>query len=160
MYVSILTCQSICQDIDMVKEQQPQIGYMLKHAQSLLRTRMDDVLKPFGLTVPQYACLELLRRDPGISAAELARSAFVTRQSMNALLQTLLDRGLVERPERPESGRALPAVLTPEGRQALGRAQGSVDDVERRMLSGLTERETSMLANALGSCVAALDGPA
>jgi DNA-binding MarR family transcriptional regulator len=151
---------SICQDIDMVKEKQPQIGYMLKHAQALLRARMDEVLKPFGLTVPQYACLALLRGDPGISAAELARGAFVTRQSMNALLQTLLNRGLVERPARPESGRALPAVLTTAGTEVLGRAQASVDDVERRMLSGLTERETSMLARALGSCVAALDGPA
>ena len=144
----------------MVKKQQPQIGYMLKHAQALLRARMDEVLKPYGLTVPQYACLSLLRGDPGISASELARSAFVTRQSMNALLQTLLDRGLVERPARPESGRALPAVLTPSGMEALSRAQASVDDVEGRMLSGLTESETSMLAQALGSCVAALDGPA
>jgi DNA-binding MarR family transcriptional regulator len=151
---------SICQDIDMVKEQLPRIGYTLKHAQALLRARMDDVLRPLGLTVPQYACLELLRQDPGISAAELARGAFVTRQSMNALLQTLLDRGLVERPARPASGRALPAVLTPAGAEALRRAQALVDDVERRMLSGLTEGETSALAHALGSCAAALEGPA
>ena len=144
----------------MVKEQQPQIGYMLKHAQALLRSRMDYALKPFSLTVPQYACLELLRRDPGISAAELARSAFVTRQSMNALLQTLLDRGLVERPAQPESGRALPAALTQAGMDALGLAQSSVDDVEGQMLSGLSEQEISMLVHALGACVAALDCPA
>jgi DNA-binding MarR family transcriptional regulator len=121
---------------------------------------MDYALKPFSLTVPQYACLELLRRDPGISAAELARSAFVTRQSMNALLQTLLDRGLVERPAQPESGRALPAALTQAGMDALGLAQSSVDDVEGQMLSGLSEQEISMLAHALGACVAALDCPA
>ncbi len=148
---------SVCQDIDMVNEQLPQIGYMLKHAQALLRARMDDVLRPLGLTVPQYACLDLLHRDPGISAAELARGAFVTRQSMNALLQTLLDRGLVERPARPTSGRALPAILTAAGAKALGRAQKSVDDVEKRMLSGLSERDTSALGQALASCVAALE---
>lgn len=143
----------------MVKEQPPQVGYMLKHAQALLRARMDEVLRPLGLTVPQYACLELLRRDPGISAAELARGAFVTRQSMNALLQTLLDRRLVERPERPASGRALPAVLTTTGAEALSRAQASVDDVEKRMLSGLTASERSALGRSLGSCVAALSDP-
>jgi DNA-binding MarR family transcriptional regulator len=143
----------------MVNQQLPQIGYMLKHAQALLRARMDEVLRPLGLTVPQYACLELLNHDPGISAAELARGAFVTRQSMNALLQTLLDRGLVERPLRPASGRALPAVLTSRGAELLGRAQAVVDDVERRMLSGLTERETSALGHALGACAAALEGP-
>jgi DNA-binding MarR family transcriptional regulator len=143
----------------MVNEQPPQIGYLLKNAQALLRTRMDEVLRPMGLTVPQYACLELLRRDPGISASELARGAFVTRQSMNALLQTLLDRGLVKRPERPASGRALPAVLTSSGAEILQRAQSSVDDVEKRMLSGLTEPETSAFGQALASCVAALENP-
>lgn len=132
---------------------------MLKHAQALLRARMDEVLRPLGLTVPQYTCLELLRRDPGISAAELARGAFVTRQSMNAQLQTLLDRRLVERPERPASGRALPAVLTTTGAEALSRAQASVDDVEKRMLSGLTASERSALGRSLGSCVAALSDP-
>src|ERR1700730_16862324 len=141
----------------MVDQQLPQIGYILKHAQALLRARMDDVLRPLGLTVPQYACLDLLHRDPGISAAELARGAFVTRQSMNALLQTLLDRGLVERPARPTSGRARPAIVTPAGAKALGRAQTRVDAVEKRMLSGLNERDTAALRQALAACVAALE---
>ena len=39
------------------------------------------------LTVPQYASLELLGRSPGQSSAELARGAFVTRQSMNLALR-------------------------------------------------------------------------
>lgn len=141
----------------MVNAKPPQIGYLLKHAQALLRARMDDVLRPLGLTVPQYACLDFLSRDPGISAAELARGAFVTRQSMNALLQTLLERGLVARPERAATGRALPAVLTAEGVGALDRARGSVDAVEARMLSGLTPRDTAAFGDALASCVAALE---
>lgn len=140
----------------MVKEQLPQIGYLLKHAQALLRARMDEVLRPVGLTVPQYACLDLLHRDPGISAAELARGAFVSRQSMNALLQTLLDRGLVERPARPTSGRALPALLTAAGTEALSSAQTSVESVESRMLSGLTEHDMSTLGQNLALCVRAL----
>src|SRR4029453_18144445 len=145
------------QDIDMGNNQQPQVGYMLKQAQALLRTRMDEVLRPLGMTVSQYACLHLLSHDPGISASDLARGAFVTRQSMNALLQTLLDRGLVERPAKPTSGRALPTVLTTAGVEMLDRAEAVVDDVERRMLSRLTERERSELGQALGACVAALE---
>jgi len=140
----------------MINEQLPQIGYLMKHAQALLRARMDEVLRPVGLTVPQYACLDLLHRDPGISAAELARGAFVTRQSMNALLQTLLDRGLVDRPARPTSGRALPVLLTAAGTEALSSAQTSVDSVESRMLSGLTEHDRSRLGQTLALCVRAL----
>ena len=140
-------------------ENEPEIGYLLKLAQTLLRARMDDVLRPLGLTVPQYACLDLLRRDPGISAAELARGAFVTRQSMNVLLQTLHDRGLVQRVAQPKAGRALPAILTPAGAEALNRATSSVDEVQDRMLSGLSGSETEALRLALTACVAALEDP-
>ena len=136
----------------------PQIGYVLKQAQSLLRLRMEEALKPVGLTVSQYSCLHRLRREPGISAAALARSTFMTRQSMSALLQQLEDRELVTRPDQPDSGRALPAKLTPAGATALDAAQRLVDGVERRMLTGLGASEQAALARGLAACVAALEG--
>ncbi|MCU1469334.1 MAG: hypothetical protein JWQ39_483 [Glaciihabitans sp.] len=136
---------------------QPQVGYVLKQAQSLLRLRLEEALKPLELTLSQYSCLHLLRREPGISAAALARGTFVTRQSMNVMLQALLDRGLVERPARAESGRALPAALTAAGVDALDSAQTLVDSVETRMLSGMTESDRDALARGLAACVEALE---
>ncbi|MDN5861556.1 MAG: MarR family transcriptional regulator, partial [Pseudonocardia sp.] len=59
------------------------VGYVLKQAATALRAGMDAVLRPLALTVPQYACLELLGRHPGLSSSELARGAFVSRQAMN-----------------------------------------------------------------------------
>jgi len=133
-----------------------QIGYAIKQAQSLLHLRMEEALRPLRLTVSQYSCLHSLRREPGISAAALARATFVTRQSMNAMLQQLIDRGLVERPARAETGRALPTVLTPAGADALDAAQKLVDAVEQRMLDGLSPNERTALARGLETCVAAL----
>ena len=46
------------------------------------------------MTITHYACLELLAQRPGLSNSELARGAFVTRQSMNVLLQALERQGL------------------------------------------------------------------
>jgi DNA-binding MarR family transcriptional regulator len=134
-----------------------QVGYALKQAQSLLHLRMEEALGPLSLTVSQYSCLHHLRREPGISAATLARSTFVTRQSMNAMLQQLIDRGLVARPHRAESGRALPTTLTAAGVDALTRAQKVVDAVEQRMLAGLTAGESAALATGLAACVQALE---
>lgn len=134
-----------------------QVGYALKQAQSLLHVRMEEALHPLGLTVSQYSCLHRLRREPGISAAGLARATFVTRQSMNAMLQQLIDRGLVARPTQAESGRALPAVLTDAGAEALERAQSLVDDVQARMLRSLTTTETAALERALAACIQSLE---
>jgi DNA-binding MarR family transcriptional regulator len=135
----------------------PQIGYTLKHAQSLLHLRMEEALRPLHLTVSQYSCLHHLRREPGISAAALARATFVTRQSMNAMLQQLIDRDLVARPSRAESGRALPTMLTTAGADALDTAQSLVDRVEQRMLARLSATESAALAHGLATCVNSLD---
>ncbi|WP_324618150.1 MarR family transcriptional regulator [Streptomyces sp. RTd22] len=56
--------------------------------------------------LPQYACLELQGRRPGLSNAELARSTFVTRHSVNVVLRNLQDAGLASRPATTEHGRA------------------------------------------------------
>jgi DNA-binding MarR family transcriptional regulator len=135
----------------------PQVGYALKHAQSLLHLRMEEALKPLQLTVSHYSSLYRLRLEPGISAAALARRTFVTRQSMNVMLQQLIDRDLVMRPRRADSGRALPTVLTSAGNDALDAAQKLVAQVEQRMLSGMTPNERAALAGGLAACVSALD---
>jgi len=134
----------------------PQVGYVLKQAQSLLHLRMEEALAPLQLTVSHYSCLHRLRIEPGISAAALARRTFVTRQSMNAMLQQLVDRGLAARPSQVDSGRALPSVLTPAGVRVLDAAQVLVDEVEQRMLSGLGASEREALASGLASCATSL----
>ena len=135
-----------------------QVGYALKQAQSLLHLRMEEALRPLRLTVSQYSCLHHLRREPGISAAALARATFVTRQSMNAMLQQLIDRDLVTRPSRADTGRALPTLLTATGAEALSAAQILVDGVEQRMLTGLSAAESAALARGLAACVSSLAG--
>jgi len=134
----------------------PQVGYALKHAQSLLHLRMEEALRPLQLTVSHYSCLYRLHLEPGISAAALARRTFVTRQSMNVMLQQLIDRGLVARLTHADSGRALPTVLTSTGTSALDAAQALVDGVEQQMLSGLTPTESAALARGLAACVSSL----
>lgn len=132
------------------------VGYVLKRAAAALRTAMDAALRPQALTVPQYACLELLRQRPGMSNAELARGAFVTRQSMNGVLRGLHDRGLVTRPAAAPQGRALPTQLTQAGREQLHTASAAVRTIERQMLTALSPSAQRRLRDDLASCATAL----
>jgi DNA-binding MarR family transcriptional regulator len=142
----------------MVVDLDTSLGYLLKQAASTLRSSMDGALRPLGLTVPQYACLELLAQRPGLSNSELARGAFVTRQSMNVLLQGLERDGLVSRPaEPPAAGRALPAQVTSLGRERLAAASSAVQAVEERMRSGLDPDRQKELRALLTVCIAALN---
>lgn len=117
------------------------VGYRLKVTATALRTAMESALRPLGMTVTHYAVLELLDQRPGLSGSELARGAFVTRQSMHVLLQALEQDGDVVRTAEPVAGRALPVRLAPHGRRRLRRATAVVREVEQQMLGGLTGTE-------------------
>jgi DNA-binding MarR family transcriptional regulator len=129
------------------------VGYVLKEAAVALRGAMEAVLRPLRLTVSQYACLELLGQRPGSSNADLARGAFVTRQSMNVVLQDLQTRGLVTRPATAARGRELPALLTEEGRRQLHASSAAVRAVEKQMCAGLSPAQQQVLLETLSACV-------
>ncbi|GHH58633.1 MarR family winged helix-turn-helix transcriptional regulator [Lentzea cavernae] len=128
------------------------VGYVLKEAASALRGAMDAALRPLGLTVPQYSCLELLGQRPGLSNADLARGTFVTRQSMNVVLQGLEARGLVTRPAEAPQGRQLPAELTAAGYDHLRAASRAVQAVQVRMVAGLSAARQQELLETLTAC--------
>ncbi|GAS99447.1 MarR family transcriptional regulator [Mycolicibacterium canariasense] len=135
---------------------QTSLGYLLKEASSVLRAAMEEVLRPLGMSITHYSCLELLAQRPGLSNSELARGAFVTRQSMNVLLQTLERDGYVTRPTEAPVGKALPTRLTPRGRRSLERASAAVRSVEVRMLAGLSEAEQASAFRILQSMIHSL----
>lgn len=131
-------------------------GYALKRAQHALRTRMDDVLRPLGLTSPQYAALSAVELESGMSNARLARAAFVTPQTMQGILANLERDGLLVRQADPEHGRILRSELTSRGKAVLARAHRTVEEVENAMISSLGRAEAARIAARLAQCADAL----
>ncbi len=129
------------------------VGYALKRTTTALRANMDAALRPLGLSVPQYACLELMADQPGRSNAELARGAFVTRQAMHQLLDGLLQTGLVK---SAGQGRAQRFTLAPEGHKPLKAASATIARIEEQMLSGLNAQRRQRLLDDLDICTQAL----
>jgi DNA-binding MarR family transcriptional regulator len=135
------------------------LAYVLRHAAAALRGAMAEALRPLDLTSAQYSCLELLGRSPGLSSSDLARGAFVSRQSMNLVLRGLQDRGLVTRPEIAPQGRALPTKLTAEGRERLNAANAVARSVEKRMLTAVPEKRRAGFRADLTACIEVLLPP-
>jgi DNA-binding MarR family transcriptional regulator len=133
------------------------LGYMLKEASSALRAAMEAVLRPLSMSITHYSCLELLSQRPGLSNSDLARRAFVTRQSMNVLLQSLERDGYVTRPAQAPVGKALPTTLTPAGRESLARATVAVRAIENQMLSGLSDHDQDTTRRILSTIIKSLN---
>lgn len=133
------------------------VGYALKQATTALHNAMATSLRPLGLTVPQYSCLELVSQKPEQSNAQLARGMFVTPQSMNDVLRGLQSRELVERPDEPAVGRARPTKLTAAGQAQLARARDALAPIEQRMLAKLGVADQEQLLVYLRSITDSLE---
>jgi len=132
------------------------VGYALKRAQHALHSTMDGELRDYGLSVSQYACLQILASRPRISNADLARDAFVSRQAMHQLLTGLRAAGLVT---AAGQGRSQRYALTAEGRTGLRTASSTVAAIEQRMIATLSRPEREQLHRQLSICATALGPP-
>lgn len=133
------------------------VGYRLKRAQHALRTHMDTVLKPLGLSAPSYAVLAAVERTPGLSNAALARLAFVTPQTMQGMVASLERAGLLVRHPDPRHGRILTTQLTEAGMACVGRARALVDRIEAEMVDGLEPDRIADLVDLLAHCTAKVE---
>jgi DNA-binding MarR family transcriptional regulator len=132
------------------------LGLDLKRAQHLLRQRMDDHLREFGLNAGTWSVLHEMIRSPGASASELARNAFQTPQTVGGLIQRLTTLGLVERHQA--RGRVVENHLTERGREVYQSATAEVDALITAAVAGLTARDRDQLGTLLAGVVASLGG--
>ncbi|MEU5340156.1 MarR family transcriptional regulator [Streptomyces sp. NPDC020766] len=127
----------------------PSLLYMVKQVELVVRSRLDELLKPTGVTALQYTSLTVLERHDGLSAAQLARDSFVTAQSVADVIRALETRGLVRRERNPRNRRELLILLTESGRDVLARHAEPVRELEERMVRDLTAHQTDQFRQAL-----------
>jgi len=131
------------------------LGSWLRQAEQALMAEKSRVLKPLGLSVPQYAALHALSVAP-LSGAQLARVCCVTPQSMASMLATLESRELVERTPSEVHGMVLIATLTPAGRALFEQGDAVALAVESRLSAAFSSTEDEQLREMLGRGIRAL----
>ncbi|MFE6821470.1 MarR family winged helix-turn-helix transcriptional regulator [Streptomyces sp. NPDC057690] len=134
----------------------PSLLYMVKQVELVVRSHLDELVRPSGITALQYTALTVLERHDGLSAAQLARDSFVTAQSIADLVRSLETRGLIRRERNPRNRRELLILLTTEGRELLDRHAGPVRELEERMVAELTAHQAEQLRTALSKAWHAL----
>ena len=104
----------------------PTLLYLMKQVELAVRARLDELMRPAGLTALQYTALTILERHPDLTSARLARHSFVTAQTMSDMVTALRERGLIERHRDPADRRRLVLALTPKGAELLGQYRPAV----------------------------------
>lgn len=129
----------------------------MKQVELAVRARLDELVRPAGLSALQYTALTVLERHPDLTSAHLARNSFVTAQSMAEMVTSLRARGLISRHQDPDDRRRLVLSLTADGKTLLDGYRQAVEDLESEMLTLLSTDEATGLRAALLSCREALN---
>lgn len=91
-----------------------------------LAKHVERALAEVELSLPQYRVLANLSEGPSAASA-LAELLIVSRPSVTALADGLVERGLIERRAEPGDRRAVIHVLTPAGRRLVAEADQAID---------------------------------
>ncbi len=124
-------------------------GYQLRRAQARFfadfRRRMADV----PMTPAQYGMLTLIAENPGLSQSALARALGLERSTMVAAIDTLQQRGLVERRPGTRDQRTNALELTDRGTRLMADLAPRIAEHEAHMLAGLSADEKMQLLRLL-----------
>jgi len=127
------------------------LGILTRRFFYAMRTLAEEALPPTGFSMPQFGVMMWLRRHPGESAADLARRAFVTPQTMGEILAALEEAGHIRR--SPAEGRKIAIKLTRRGEAALDICNTALKSVEGRMFAPLGTRDREKLGELLALCL-------
>jgi DNA-binding MarR family transcriptional regulator len=100
----------------------------IMRAQQVLLARLNDIVRPHGLTFPRYEALALLSftRHGELPIGKLGERLQVHRTSASSIVAALADDGFVQRVPSDRDGRATLAVITDTGRRV---ARAATEDL-------------------------------
>jgi DNA-binding MarR family transcriptional regulator len=101
----------------------------LMRAQQIVLARVEEVLRPTGLTFARYELLMLLlfSRTGALPMKKASMRLQVHPTSITNAVDRLESAGLVRRTPHPEDGRATLVEITPTGRETALRATGQLN---------------------------------
>lgn len=122
----------------------------IMRAQQIVLARVDDALKPFGLTFARYEALVLLSfsRTGALPLGKMGERLMIHPTSVTNIVDRLEAQRLVRRIDHPTDRRTTLCEITDQGRRLVARATEAVTTVDLG-IAGLSEREVDQLTRLL-----------
>jgi DNA-binding MarR family transcriptional regulator len=118
---------------------------------SALTDRVEELLKPYGISATQYNVLRILRGagEGGLCRNELRDRMLTRMPDMTRLLDRMEDAGLVKRSREQEDRRMVLTQITPRGKELLSGLDRPMSDLHREQLARLTDAQLRSLIDLL-----------
>lgn len=145
------------------REPSLRLWIVLSRAHAALAAHAQADVARHGLTLAEFAILEVLYHKGPLLLGEVQRRILVSSGGITYLVDRLAGQGLVERRACAGDGRARYAALTPAGEALIARIFPEHADAMERATAALSRQEKQMAADllrTLGRSAAALERPA
>lgn len=119
----------------------PRTLYLIKQLQYKTYVRLEDALRPLGITSAQFRIMTTLRDHARTSSADLSRMFGVKPQTIIKQIAILEGRGLVARSVAANNKRVLEVELSQEGERVLTSATAKAVELDKTVLAILEPEE-------------------
>ena len=131
-------------------------GYLLLHAAQTWRTEATAVLKPHGVTVPQFLVVMALYRQARHDWTPLTQAEVASRLGMDANTASQVVRGLerrdiLTRTAHPNDARARALALTDVGLETAAAASADARRLNDTYFSAVTPTQLAELGRTLAT---------
>ena len=131
----------------------------LIHRAEQCSTDIFSATAPNGLLTPrQFAILDAIKDNPGISQTGLVTQTGIDRSTLADIVRRLLDRDLVQRERTEKDARAYAVKLTRKGVNTLKKMQPHAETVDKEILAALPREHRGLFVDLLTQMVETLAG--
>jgi MarR family transcriptional regulator, organic hydroperoxide resistance regulator len=130
-------------------DQLVELALLIKAAQRELERRMNEAMRPLGLTAAQADALTVIRQTEPVSLKDLGDLLIAEAGHPSRLVDRLVDAGLVERRAAGDDRRRVELSLTSRGRRLEGRAGAARDEVLELARRLVGDRDVTPLVSLL-----------
>jgi len=121
-------------------------GMLIRRVQRRNLMVLDAALAEHDTNLAQWAVLQVIADEPGLTGHALATRTLQSDQSLGTLVTPLVDRGLVA---RNRTGNKLAHTLTPTGRTLLAAGGATVGSTLEQRMEALDADQLAQLCDLL-----------
>lgn len=124
----------------------------LLYTTNQVNSNLNDILKPFDISIQQFNVLRILRGQKGKPATlAIVQELMINKMSNTTrLIDKLVKKGFVEKNINANNKRKIDIHITQEGLSLLNIVDLLIEKAEEKIIKPLTKNETQELIRLLG----------
>ncbi len=124
-------------------------GYAIRRAQLIVTEAFDTSLYGNNMTTQRFSALVLIKENPGLKQTDLARIMGIARSGALAIINALIEEGLVDQSVSNNDRRASALHLSRLGKNRVSKIIDKVKVHDKDITGALSAKETDELHRLL-----------